>query len=292
MKPNLSNIDFIVASRIDNNERSRNAFLCYRFFKEHSINSRFIFVEDSITPALAQYIPIEESDKIIFEKNEGAFRKSRSYNIGLKKSTRPFVCFLDLDCILDPSQLTTIEENLEKYQFGIPYNGICLYLNYNCKSYFEQNSKIAQLRLFSLDDKDVRHKLNELYHQKLRGDAFSHGRVRFPFFSVMGYNSVGGCLVGRRESFYDIGGFNENFEGWGYEDSEIISRIRILEKPIISCGKFEAVMYHFPHTNDTVTQQVTEHYDNYLENQKEVDKIEHMGKDELTKYIDSWQWLK
>ena len=40
----LKDIDIIVATRIDNHERAMNAFLMYRFFKDHTINSKFIFV--------------------------------------------------------------------------------------------------------------------------------------------------------------------------------------------------------------------------------------------------------
>ena len=43
---NLSNIEFIVATRIDNKERALNAFLSYSFFKLNSVNSKFVFVED------------------------------------------------------------------------------------------------------------------------------------------------------------------------------------------------------------------------------------------------------
>ena len=40
----LKDIDIIVATRIDNHERAMNAFLTYRFFKEHTINSKFILI--------------------------------------------------------------------------------------------------------------------------------------------------------------------------------------------------------------------------------------------------------
>ena len=105
----FSDIDFVVACRIDNHERGLNAFLVYNYFRGWSKNSHFIFVEDSITPALANYVPIDESDKIIYEKNEGAFRKCRSYNIGLKNATRPYTCFIDIDVILDPEQIFRVK---------------------------------------------------------------------------------------------------------------------------------------------------------------------------------------
>ena len=65
----LKDIDIIVATRIDNHERAMNAFLMYRFFKDHTINSKFIFVEDSTSPILQSCIPIEDTDKIYFEQN-------------------------------------------------------------------------------------------------------------------------------------------------------------------------------------------------------------------------------
>ena len=73
-------------------------------------------IEDAITPALANYVPIDESDKIIYENNEGAFRKCRSYNIGLQYATRPFICFIDIDVILDPEQTFRVKKNIQRKQ--------------------------------------------------------------------------------------------------------------------------------------------------------------------------------
>ncbi len=120
----FKDIDIIVATRIDNYERSMNAFLTYKFFKDHTINSKFIFVEDSIRPDLRDCLPLEQGDKIIYEKNnvknvngidgEGEFRKCRSYNKGIKQSERKYLLFLDLDCVVNPAQIIKTKQNIEK----------------------------------------------------------------------------------------------------------------------------------------------------------------------------------
>ena len=67
---NLSNIEFIVATRIDNKERASNVFLSYSFFKLNSINSKFVFVEDSNKSLLTNFIEIKSEDKYIFEQTK------------------------------------------------------------------------------------------------------------------------------------------------------------------------------------------------------------------------------
>lgn len=282
----FSDIDFVIACRIDNHERGLNAFLVYNYFRGWSKNSHFIFVEDAITPALANYVPIDESDKIIFEKNEGAFRKCRSYNIGLQYTTRPFICFIDIDVILDPEQIFRVKKNIQRKEaeFGIPYNGYCFYLDQEGKDFFSKCTHLPTLKSMTYDAYKER-------IDKLKDVRWSGNFVKFPFFTLTGNNSMGGCIIGKKESFLDIKGFNENFKGWGYEDSEIISRIKILEKPIVKAGKKTDIMYHFPHTKNTVTVDI-DNQKSYLENKREIDKIENMDKASLSEYIDSWQWLK
>ena len=33
-------------------------------------------------------------------------------------------------------------------------------------------------------------------------------------------NAVGGCLIGKRDTFLDINGFNPNIIGWGFEEND------------------------------------------------------------------------
>lgn len=340
----LKDIDIIVATRIDNHERAMNAFLTYRFFKEHTINSKFIFVEDSVSPFLQSCIPIEENDKIYFEQNgrshhksgvatvnfryekvfspnrvyfnqhgyfedsnaskqagivtgEEFFRKSRSYNIGIQKSDRKYLLFLDLDCVVNPKQITDVLEKIKKNRgFGICYNGQPAYLNYEAKQKYADAPLLSTLEGFYPDFKLLEVALDN----KKRGFPGGHDSLKYTHCKILGVNACGGCLLGMKEDFITIGGFNENFEGWGYEDTEIISRIRILygkppsmdwkndHEPFYRCENEKDFLFHFPHTKETVTsQQVV-----LKGNKRESDKVESMSTKELTEYTKSWPWLK
>ncbi len=306
----LKDIDIIVASSIDNHERSINAFLVYRFFKEHSVNSKFIFVEDSASPFLQGCIPIEETDKIYFEQNsycddpdsshelrQSFFRKCRSYNIGIQKSDRKYLLFLDLDCVVNPKQITDVLNKIKKKRgFGICYNGQPAYLNYEAKQRYADAPLWSTLEGFYPDFKLLEVALDN----RRRGFPSWPDSLMYEHCKILGVNAVGGCLLGMKKDFIKIGGFNENFAGWGYEDTEIISRIRILygksptmnweddREPFYRCDEKDEFLFHFPHTKESVTsRQVV-----LTSNKKECDKVEGMNKKELEKYIKTWTWLK
>jgi predicted glycosyltransferase involved in capsule biosynthesis len=306
----LKDIDIIVATRIDNHERAMNAFLMYKFFKDHTINSKFIFVEDSTSPILQGCIPIEDTDKIYFEQNgycddpgmthelkEGFFRKCRSYNIGIEKSDRKFLLFLDLDCVVNPKQIIGILDKIKKKRrFGICYNGQPAYLNYNAKQKFADAPLFSTLEGFHPDSKLLEVALDN----RRRGFPSWPDSLKYEHCKILGVNACGGCLLGMKKDFIKIGGFNENFAGWGYEDTEIISRIRILygkspsldwekdHEPFYRCENKEDFLFHFPHTKESVTsRQVV-----LTSNKQESDKVEGMNTKELTKYIKKWTWLK
>ena len=306
----LKDIDIIVATRIDNHEIAMNAFLMYRFFKEHTINSRFIFVEDSASPFLQSCIPIEETDKMYFEQNsycvdpdsshqqnDGFFRKSRSYNIGIEKSEREYLLFLDLDCVVNPKQIIDILDKIKKKKgFGICYNGQPAYLTYNAKQLYADAPLFSTLESFYPDFKVLEVALDN----RRRGFPSWPDSLKYEHCKILGVNACGGCLLGRKKDFIKIKGFNENFAGWGYEDTEIISRIRILygksptldwktdHEPFYRCENKEDFLFHFPHTKESVTS----HQIVLTGNKKESDKVEGMNTKELTKYIKTWPWLK
>ena len=283
----LSDIEFVVATRIDNQERALNAILTYSFFKNNSVNSKFIFVEDSEKSILPNYVNIQSEDKYIFEQTDGNFRKCRSYNIGFKNSERPYVCFLDLDVVVDPNQIIKVLDSIGEYNFGLPYNGICCYLNYNAKQEYLKNQSLDTLKNIVFKDRNEA-LFRNFYNESLR--KIYGGITKFDKFTVLTSNSIGGCLVAKREAINEIKGFNENFLGWGYEDSEIISRIRILGKQIYRTNRYEDVMYHFPHTEATATFRSPNNEIDYKNNHIEISSIESKNKEELKKHLESWTW--
>jgi hypothetical protein len=56
---------------------------------------------------------------------------------------------------------------------------------------------------------------------------------RIPVMQLMhGYHSVGGAFIVNKEKYLEVGGENENFCGWGTEDTERVKRLEILGLPI------------------------------------------------------------
>ena len=97
-------------------------------------------------------------------------------------------------------------------------------------------------------------------------------------------------MIGSKESFEKINGFNPNFIGWGYEDNEIISRSDKLDVPVAKVGNNTPnwFLFHLPHEEGGVAIKDKDKHKYYLQNEKEVQKVEAMSKEELTEYIKSW----
>jgi predicted glycosyltransferase involved in capsule biosynthesis len=59
-----------------------------------------------------------------------------------------------------------------------------------------------------------------------------------------GYHSVGGAFIVNKEKYIKAGGENENFYGWGPEDTERIKRMEIMNLPVCYSP---GIMFHLWH---------------------------------------------
>lgn len=98
--------------------------------------------------------------------------------------------------------------------------------------------------------------------------------------------SVGGCIMFRKDAFYELGMENENFISYGPEDTERVERI---EKLGIEIKRIKGILYHYDHYTGPNSTGNNPHFG---ANCAELDKIQRMTKQELRKYIDSWEWCK
>jgi len=161
------------------------------------------------------------------------FRAARIRNKAIRKSRGDYIILLDGDCI--PSK-DFIEDH-------------CLLVE---KGFFFQGKRIlVSKRLsqtFTHVDASCPRKLLQSF---LSGDiANSHHLIRMPFFpaySTTKLNGIRSCNMGfSRKDIFAVNGFNENFVGWGREDSELAVRfyrygLRRKEHP------FMAICFHLWH---------------------------------------------
>jgi len=260
-KIDYSDISIITHIRVDNKDRVENYVLRNNFFEKYCSNLEFVTIEDDIQ----RKTPRVNNEIYHLTENSGRYNKNKSYNMGFKLTERQYVLFLDVDCILEPNMITNIIKVDEVINNKIiyPYSSV-LYLKNEIKEKFKRYTNIESL-IMSTSNLD-----------STRDNDNQYGRL----FT----NSCGGAILCKRDIFESVNGFNPNFNGWGYEDSEFRDRLEILGNAPVRLKN--NIMFHLPHG---------EHYTNRykesigaIENKNLYNKIVNMSREECEEYIKTW----
>lgn len=266
-----SDLTFIIHFRLDNQEREKNLNITLNYLNNILPESKIIIVEDDSESRINETIGRYKNINYIFLNNKHSYKKSYSYNIGLQSALTNYVCFLDIDCIVDRQNITKCLQELEikNKAVYIGYNGICIYFKYNVKDNIIKNKS-----------KDLINYLNELVdRQNLRTG------YECEYYTIGNTSAVGGMLIGARDTFKECGGFNPNFNGWGYEDNEIILRLNKIGIELFKINTKIPYLFHMPHTQEN---EQRDKHDRYFENYTEYQKILNMTKADLFNYIKTW----
>lgn len=97
-------------------------------------------------------------------------------------------------------------------------------------------------------------------------------------------SSVGHAVIMKRQSFIKAGMENENFISWSSEDSERFGRFRILE---LKVERSKGKIYHIDHFIGVNSSSKNPFFQ---QGQNEFYKINEMSKEQLTEYINTWEW--
>lgn len=264
-------ITFIIHLRKDSEERKKNIDMVFEYYNSIYPNSNFIFIEDDDSKKL-EYLSKHSNVNYIHYFNSGEYKKCLSYNIGLKECDNNIVCFLDIDCIVSKENLEqAIQQCNEDNSICICYNGTSIYFNYNIKNKINKN--IIKNGLYDFLDNYVQK--DKIYTMYACED-----------YTVGNTKSVGGALLGKKEAFLEIGGFNPNFIGWGYEDNEIVERCKILKTPMYYINTKKPLLFHLPHEISSNRDKSKHPF--YKTNEKEISKIMSMDFKKLKEYSSLW----
>ena len=171
------------------------------------------------------------SIKHVWQKDEG-FRLAEIRNKAILESGSEYLVFLDGDCI--PSKYF-VEDHLNLAQKGYFFQGKRVIVSQKVSPGFTSSDANSILCL-------LRHLVS--------GISNSHHIIRLPFFpsyTTAKLSGIRGCNMGFfKGDLLLINGFNQEFKGWGREDSEIVVRLYKLgikrkEHP------FRAICYHLWH---------------------------------------------
>jgi glycosyltransferase involved in cell wall biosynthesis len=173
---------------------------------------------------------------VIGEQDSELFNLSQARNDGIRKVDRPFLFSLDADTVWNPEIIIDSVHALGKYKWVIPY---MLYLNINMKTGLE----------LTQDDPEV-----ILLYANFEYDA----ELKVPPNDPM--PPVSGIVGMKTETMYEVGGFDERCDGWGWDD-RIFAYVaeKVLGEPP---KRFNHMIYHIWHeVGPTINQP--KYHDNW-----------------------------
>jgi len=262
----FSNVTFIYHYRKDCDERLENLKISLGYYKEHFKDVEVILVEDDKALTIDKEKELMSMiDKVFFLKNSGVYARPASYNVAAKLSTRPIIMTMDTDVILKPEYLEKAIKLLDNEKIGmiIPYNGIVINTDQTIKDKFKENANYDILLDYVPKQFDILYKEE---HTQIQ-----HNR------------SVGGITIFKKDRYNDFGGYNPNFLGWGFEDNELVCRIKKMGYEIGRINNKDAWIWHLTHPGT-----IKNNHPFYDNNQKINNAVTRMNKEELRLYIDSW----
>jgi hypothetical protein len=215
-RSDLCDLTFLVPTRIDSPERKENLDSLIHYTFRHFI-TRFIVLEADVIRKFFPDTVYEGFCYEFIEDTDEIFHRTKWINKLISLSQTPYVAVWDCDAIAPPEQIIETIESLRKGNsvMAFPYNGEF----YAC-------DKLT----------------SDLFRKFLHTEILEKTK---PVMHLMhGYHSAGGAYMVNKAVYISAGGENENFYGWGPEDTERIKRLEILNLPIHYADGFLFHLFH------------------------------------------------
>jgi len=253
-KVDLKDVTFVIPIKIDSTERKENLHLICDYLLWH-FDTNILIGEHCARPLLDPVLFEGSGIKCIFIQSASElFHKTRVLNILVKAAETPYVCIYDADVLMRREQYMDAVDDLRKNKADViyPFNGSFLDID---RLYVEQ-IRNSNMSLYMLSDKN---------------------------FCILSNNSPGGAFFIKKESWDSVGGGNENFRSWGWEDNEFFYRFQRLG---LRLKRSPGVIYHVSHPRGINSSPGTPHS---IKNKEEYDKVLAMTEEDLRSYIQSWK---
>jgi glycosyltransferase involved in cell wall biosynthesis len=170
-------------------------------------------------------------------QEDRGFRAAKCRNLAISMSVGEYIVLTDGDMILHKN---FIEDHKSFAKKGFFTQGSRVLLDKGLSEQILNNKKIN----FSIFNKDIKNHKNAL-----------HSTILSKFFSgiTSKISGIKTCnMAFFRDDCYSVNGFNEDFIGWGREDTEFA--IRLLNKGIKRQNlRFRAIAYHIWHHENSRT---------------------------------------
>ena len=177
----------------------------------------------------------------LFLKSNKPYNKSWSFNYATKMSKSNLIVFADSDLIMNPTNFIDGLKLLDQYEMVNPYNSVI--------DLTQQESSASLEQMIQIN----RPGRGETDHQKV------------PI--------CGGICMFRKDSINKIGGWNENFIGWGAEDDFVSIKVQ----NYLNWKQIENKCYHLFH------QRESPNMNEYQRNLNLLQQLSQLNRDDLWK---------
>lgn len=183
--------------------------------------------------------------KHIFTQTEKPYNRSWAFNVGAKYATTDVLVFSDTDLIMNPQHFIDGLNALTEYDCVSPYSKV-IDLDPN-----ETNTGLQNILTI---DRPGR---GETDNQKI--------------------NIAGGLVIFRKDAFFKIGGYPEEFVGWGGEDDATAIKI----KKFLKWTELKNPIYHLWH------ERVSPEQNSYMRNLQILNQVTSLDDNGLVRWIEN-----
>ena len=176
--------------------------------------------------------------KHVYQEDKG-FRLSSSRNNGIRHASGDFLLFLDQDILMDKNFINDVVKNIKKNKI-LKINA--LYLDQERSKEIEK--VIGKNKKFSykcideiLEEKDFK-KIQEDKRRDIKRNIIYKMKL-----NRRGARIIGLGIGGYKKYFLKVNGFDEKYQGWGYEDDDIGNRFYVLGLEVKSIKSLKPVVH-------------------------------------------------
>jgi len=222
----------IIGIRINNAQRLENAYACLKSLNDQSANRSsyiIILVEESSDMSAPKEL-VDPVDRYEYIFSDCPYNRSRVFNHGVKitcPDDSAILCLMDADLLVDKFFIERCIGISDKRDIVIPYD--------NIKYLTEQSSIWAR--------KD-----------RLQDDQFAVWK-----YDGIEKRAHGGAVLVKTSVYNRLEGHDENFVGWGCEDSDFILRA-LREFNVWRSHNVMAHMFHLPAEKGPINRKNLEIY--------------------------------
>lgn len=258
MRFDLSDCSIVIPFSIDCDERVEHLEFLYSYLDRYFFNYQLIVVEHGAESK----IPMPPNAQYKLLQTDEVFTLGKVTNSGAELVKTPFFCKFDVDVVIHPKALFDALHELKRkpeISMILPYNGVSFTIQNPLRKEILARCDFDKLRFTKKEDLPQWHEK----HMYIKNGA-----------------ATGLIHLFRTDVFRQLGGYNDEFMGWGYDDEEIVARFRQLKNPPKYLENYNAFHLDHPRIPGNAAYTARNHFLSYV--------IGAMDEGDLRAYIKTW----